>query len=193
MSARGTGGFRFFVDNGAVSRPEQERAVGLEAFAIQNHDEINGGKHRKMEKSRIQDLVIGIVCAAVGIWAWIISLQFPATTQMYTHVALGAFIGLSAILIVWSVIHAKVPGGEVVQPAIFKNPMLTFVMILVYVLLLDKIGFFVASAVFMLGFMWFMGYRKPLTMILTTVGMLGFIYLLFVYELHVSLPEGILF
>ncbi len=146
-----------------------------------------------MEKSRVQDLVIGIICTAIGVWAWIISLQFPEATQMYTHVALGAFIGLAVILIVWSVLHAKVPGGETVNVKTFGNPMLTFVMILVYVLLLDKIGFFVTSAVFMLGFMWFMGYRKVLTMILTTVGMLGFLYLLFVHELHVSLPDGILF
>ncbi len=146
-----------------------------------------------MEKSRVQDLIIGIICAAIGIWAWTVSLAFPETTQMYTHVALIAFIGLSLILIVWSITHAKVPGGEVVNAKVFANPMLTFIMILVYVLLLEKIGFFVCSTVFMLGFMWFMGYRKPLTMVLTTVGMLGFIYLLFVYELRVSLPSGILF
>jgi putative tricarboxylic transport membrane protein len=146
-----------------------------------------------MEKSRIQDLVIGVVCAAIGIWAWIVSLSFPETTQVYTHVALIAFIGLSVILIIWSLVNAKKPGGEVVNVATFKSPMLTFIIILAYVLLLDKIGFFVCSAVFMLGFMWFMGYRKPLTMVLTTVGMLGFIYLLFVFELHVSLPDGILF
>jgi len=146
-----------------------------------------------MEKSRIQDVVIGILCAAVGIWGWTMTSKMPETTQMYTHVALGAFIVLAVILIVWSVIHAKTPSGEVVNVKVFKNPMLTFLMILAYVLLLDKIGFFVASAIFMLGFMFFMGHRRWLTMILTTVGMLGFIYLLFIYELHVTLPHGILY
>lgn len=66
-------------------------------------------------------------------------------------------------------------------------------MILAYTLLLDKIGFFVTSAVFMVIMSLWMGYRKIQFIAVTVVGLLGFIYWLFVFQLNVVLPSGILF
>ena len=66
-------------------------------------------------------------------------------------------------------------------------------MILAYTLLLDKIGFFVTGAVFMVIMSLWMGYRKIQFIAVTVVGLLGFIYWLFVFQLNVVLPSGILF
>lgn len=147
-----------------------------------------------MEKTRLQDFVIGVLTAAIGIWASINTKAMPDTTQPYTLCVTGLFTLLGILLIGQSVIRRNVPipGGSV-HAASFGSPMMALVLIAAYALLLDKIGFFVSSAVFMVGMMLFLGYRRVLNMAITIVGMLGFIYLLFVYQLHVALPAGILF
>ena len=55
------------------------------------------------------------------------------------------------------------------------------------------VGFFVTSALFMFIMMAWMGYKKIWVMLLTIALMLGFIYALFVWQLHVMLPSGFLF
>ena len=72
----------------------------------------------------------------------------------------------------------------------FKNPMLMFVIICVYVAMMITIGFFPATLIFMPVSMLFMGYRRPLPIICTTIGMNLFVWVLFVYSLKVRLPEG---
>lgn len=147
-----------------------------------------------MERTRLQDLVIGVLVAIVGAWAWANTYKMPDTTQTYTFCVTGLFALLGVLLIGQSILRRKVPTeDDAVHIASFVSPMIAFVLILIYALLLDKIGFFVTSAVFMAVMMLFLGYRKLLQMGITIVVMLGFIYLLFVYQLNVALPAGILF
>ena len=58
---------------------------------------------------------------------------------------------------------------------------------------MTKLGFFSASILFMPAVMLYMGYRKPIPLVCVTAGMLAFIYVLFVVQLKVKLPDGILF
>ncbi len=148
-----------------------------------------------MEKTRLQDMIIGILTVAVGIWAWANTQGMPETTRHYTLCVIALFTLLGGILIIQSAVKRKVPapGGETVQIKSFVSPLIALVLIASYALLLDKIGFFVTSAVFMVAMMLFLGYRKIVHMAITVLGMLGFIYALFVFQLHVALPAGILF
>ena len=129
-----------------------------------------------MQKSRIQDLVIGLIAIAIGVFLLLNSLKFPDTTKQFTWFVLFVFIGLGLILVITSLINAKKPGGQEVDAKTF-----------------NKIGFFVASVIFMPVTMLYMGYRKPLPIIFVTGGMLAFVWLLFVFELKVRLPQGLLF
>ncbi|MBQ6292993.1 MAG: tripartite tricarboxylate transporter TctB family protein [Lachnospiraceae bacterium] len=146
-----------------------------------------------MLKGRIQDLVIGVIAVAIGIFLFIQTKDFPGVTQLFSRIVLIIFLVIGAVLVLTSLINGKKPGPEEVHIKDFKNPMLIFLIILVYVIMIDKIGFFVASAVIMPALMLFMGYRKPIPMIATTIGTLGFIYFLFVTQLHVRLPADLLF
>jgi hypothetical protein len=119
----------------------------------------------------------------------------PDGTRPYTLVVTGIFTVLGLLLSANAVIYRNKPAHDcgVVTIKEMINPMIAFVMVAVYTLLIPKVGFFVTSTVFMLIFMVWMGYRKPVPMVLTTVGMMGFIWYLFVYSLNVPLPSGILF
>ena len=68
-----------------------------------------------------------------------------------------------------------------------------YLIIMVYVLCIDFIGFFVSTSVFLVGFMVFLNVRKPLTLICVTAGMDLFLYLLFTVGLKLNLPAGLLF
>ena len=148
-----------------------------------------------MERTRIQDLCIGLVVSAVGLWAIFQTFSMPADTQPYTLCVTIVFTALGLLLTGRSIYYRKTPSHDstVVHAKTFVNPLIAFIMILAYTLLLDKIGFFVTSAIFMVVMSLWMGYRKFHFIALTVVGLLGFIYWLFVIQLSVVLPGGILF
>ena len=147
-----------------------------------------------MERTRLQNLFIGLIVAAVGFFGMSQAMGMPAGTKPYTLVVTGIFTVLGLLLSANAVIYRNKPAHDcgVVTVKEMINPMIAFTMIAVYTLLIPRVGFFTTSAVFMLIFMVWMGYRKPVPMVLTTAGMLGFIWYLFVFSLNVPLPKGIL-
>jgi hypothetical protein len=62
----------------------------------------------------------------------------------------------------------------------------------VYILVLPYAGFFIASFLFMIVLGYVLGFRKPLSLLGGTVGLLLFIYLVFVRFLAVPVPVGLL-
>jgi putative tricarboxylic transport membrane protein len=73
------------------------------------------------------------------------------------------------------------------------SPMSAFFIAVVYVMLLAIIGFFPATILFLTGYLWYGGVRDWKAYALTVAGLNLFIYLLFVLQLNVRLPPGILF
>lgn len=146
-----------------------------------------------MVKTRKQDLVIGIVMDLIVVFCYVNTKKLPEASKQFTNIVLLATFALSTALIIYSIVKKAVPFGDEVDIKVFKNPLLAFVIITIYVLLMDKIGFFVSSAMFMVAFAFWMGYRKWVPLACTVVGMLGFVYVLFPLMLHVPLPGGLLF
>ena len=146
-----------------------------------------------MLKGRIQDLVIGVIALAVGVFLFLQTNEFPEITRNFSRIILIILIAIGAVLIITSIINGKKPGPEEVSLKEFKNPMLAFLIIIVYVVMMEYIGFFVASAICIPALMLFMGQRKPIPMIATTAGALLFVYVLFVMQLGLRLPQGLLF
>lgn len=67
------------------------------------------------------------------------------------------------------------------------------ILMFIYALLLEPLGFYVASILFMPLTMYLLGARKPLSIGLTSIGVLLFVYLVFGKLLGVPLPESTLF
>ncbi len=74
-----------------------------------------------------------------------------------------------------------------------KFPLLGAGIILVYAVGIAILGFFVSTAVFMVGMIYWLGYRKVWVILVTTVGLELFIYVLFVRVLYTRMPPGLLF
>jgi len=148
-----------------------------------------------MTRTRLQDFVIGLVVAAVGIFGMVNAIKMPDGTRPYTLVVTVIFTALGSLVAVRSVLYAKTESHDCKAVTIKEmiNPFFAFLMVVAYAFALTAIGFFVSSAIFMPVLALWMGYRKPIPLICTTAGMLGFIYILFVYQLNVTLPRGILF
>lgn len=143
-----------------------------------------------MHKTRIQDLVISLCVIALGVFMWVQTADFTDESKQFSRFVLLLFLLMGVILLVITLINAKKPAGKEVTLKEFKNPMLMFVIICAYVAMMITIGFFPATLIFMPVSMLFMGYRRPLPIICTTIGMNLFVWVLFVYSLKVRLPEG---
>ena len=143
-----------------------------------------------MHKTRIQDLVIGLITVALGVFMWMQTAAFTDDSKQFSRFVLALFILMGAILCVLSIVNAKKPTGKEVKAKEFVNPLIVFAMIVAYAFLMTTIGFFPATLLFMPALMIFMGYRRWLPMICTTIGMNLFIWVLFVYSLKVRLPKG---
>jgi hypothetical protein len=74
-----------------------------------------------------------------------------------------------------------------------KKVLLTTLMCVAYVALVEVLGYFAATSVFLGVFMAMMGIRKPLVYITAIVGINVALYLLFVWQLNVPVPVGIFF
>ena len=148
-----------------------------------------------MHKTRIQDLVIGILVVALGVFMWMQTVveDMADQSKQFSRFVLGLFILLGVILIVVTLINAKKPAGKEVKIGEFVNPMIMFAIIVCYALLMNTLGFFPATLLFMPAAMIYMGYKRPLPMICVTIGMNLFIWVLFVYSLKVRLPKGAAF
>lgn len=67
-----------------------------------------------------------------------------------------------------------------------------FGMIFLYILLFEMVGFIVMTAVFIFFCSWFLGYEKWKTNIIVSILFPLGMYIIFVFALGISLPNGIL-
>jgi hypothetical protein len=79
------------------------------------------------------------------------------------------------------------------NPEMMLKPFIIMGSIFVYIFCMERIGFFVSSAIYMPCGMLLFGQRKPLRIILSTAGVLAFIYFFFIFQLNVRMPRGFLF
>ncbi len=103
---------------------------------------------------------------------------------------LGVTLGIfSLILLGRSILKDETNRVKWIKdPAAFA---ITIGAIILYVALLQLLGFFIASFIFMVGLAWLLGFRKLLPLILGSAGLLGFIYLIFIKFLAVPVPSGL--
>ncbi|QBI54979.1 tripartite tricarboxylate transporter TctB family protein [Streptomonospora litoralis] len=76
---------------------------------------------------------------------------------------------------------------------VLRGPALTLLVVVAYIALLQVIGFLPATALYLLGHLWFGGVRDWRILAGVVVGVVAFVQLLFVYQLSVPLPAGLLF
>ena len=119
----------------------------------------------------------------------------PASAVLFPRIVTSLLIILSLSLTGVSLINmkkGKYPDAQPLEVKTLQNPVISFAMIVAYVALINVLGFYSATVLFLIVFMRYMNIRSIKTIALTEVVLVGFIYLLFSVALNVRLPQGLL-
>jgi hydrogenase/urease accessory protein HupE len=76
------------------------------------------------------------------------------------------------------------------SPFVIKRWLTLGISLLVYVILLPRIGFLIMTSLLLVSMLWFFNVRRPLTVIIYTGVIVGVIYGVFARLLYVPLPAG---
>jgi putative tricarboxylic transport membrane protein len=145
----------------------------------------------KMKTSKLNaDVIVGIILMLAGAYFYSLALKMNPNAAIFPKIVIGAFILLSFGMTIQGFIRGKNGDENVssIKLSELKIPLLIFVFITGYVVALEFVGFYVATAIFIPIVAGFYKNKKPICIIATTLGMIGFIHLLFVVQLKLVLP-----
>jgi putative tricarboxylic transport membrane protein len=148
--------------------------------------------------SRINQKIAVILAILAGIYL-LLSFNLPK----YPNAIIDADVvpkGLGLLLMFFAVLlyfdKKEETEAEKLKRTITKENVLlllaVLVFILIYIFLLEIIGFLIMTALFIFGCSLFLGYRKHVTNAIVSVGFSLVIYGLFNYLLKINLPAGII-
>jgi putative tricarboxylic transport membrane protein len=147
---------------------------------------------------RLAELIIlsGYLILAVLLYrstaSYPVSVQ--GSTALYVRflgIALGFFCGLELFL--WFKNRSQAAAEKMTIAAVPRRFWGLFILLLIYSTALSYLGFYLSSALFLPLAMLMLGAKKPISITLTSAGVLLFVYLVFAKLLEVPLPEGLLF
>ena len=148
----------------------------------------------KMKKT---DIGVVVVMYAVCAFFYYMTKQLKAESQVYPLFTITLLFGLTTLYLLQMLFRAKMHGVESGVDEVFNGfEKLQFFVCLIcvisYLVLVNLLGFFSATILFMLAVLIFL--RVPVKHIIITVVALNvMIYVAFVQFLSVRLPSGILF
>ncbi|GAB6926517.1 hypothetical protein JCM10914A_05000 [Paenibacillus sp. JCM 10914] len=142
--------------------------------------------------------VIGFGLLVFSIYAWLSANAFPASNGLgpgpdyIPKLAAGILAVLSIFLI-----FKKEEQEEEIYGLSGKNNIVLFiigaVVMVVYIILVQWLGFSISSALFAAAWMFLMGIRKWTTLVIVSVLISAGITYVFEYLLSVPIPHGILY
>ena len=138
------------------------------------------------------NMIIGIISFIFSVGILISSNSMPGQSAMFPKYLSIIFGILSICLILISLRISDEENNKVDK--FFSIPMVKgAILVLVYILLIQLIGFFIATSIFTVIFMILYKEKSKKKILFTTLGINIFIYILFVLQLNVPLPTGLLF
>ncbi|MDN7133519.1 tripartite tricarboxylate transporter TctB family protein [Halomonas sp. MC140] len=147
-------------------------------------------------KALHSDALIGLAMLIFSIIFLILSAQMPSDPAVFPKLILTILI-IFSLFITWSGV-SKTWAAEkqgVKHTSIFQHirgPLITFIALSLYIVLISILGFFTASSIVTIFFMIYFGVRSYVQVMLVLLIMNTFIYLLFVWQLRIALPTGLL-
>ena len=139
-------------------------------------------------------IVVPVIFIELAIFFGILALAFPVK---------GDEVGPAVVPILWIVgifglgivlLIRALTGHEEVDPPWGKvsSVVIYIVMIILYLFIMQLIGYFISTALFLILGMYYLSYRNWKVMISMSVGWILFSYFAFYKLLYVPLPQGIL-
>lgn len=117
------------------------------------------------------------------------SAYFPSAMLLALLVTSAGVLGLG----IWKTVKVRKGKADYTNPELKARPFLIFLSVVAYVFCIDKIGFFVTSAVYLPCAMLLFGQRNWKVIVLSTVICVACLYLVFVGQLKIHMPAAILF
>lgn len=164
----------------------------------------------KTKTKAFSNLVISIILLAFEVWAYIQATGFRQVKGAYVQastfpqimiIGMGIF---TVVLLVQSIVKLTAgmkPDDPDNAPAPTLNPfkdkgvgaaLLVIALCVVYVLLFDKLGYVLVSALVSMIIMWLIGKRNPVTVVLVSLLVPLVMWLVFYKLLTVNIPMGVL-
>ena len=146
-----------------------------------------------------RDAVSAVIFLVISIVGFTGAFQFPkraATWPLWMWGLLGVF---SLILLAGSFRERAVPeaaaseDGEQEGPSAFSRKIINITIIVVFAVLVPIIGFFAATALYLIVHMTYLGVRPFLLVLAVTAGGVAFLYVLFGFILGVPIPHGLIY
>lgn len=164
----------------------------------------------KTKTKAFSNLVISIILLAFEVWAYIQSTGFRQVKGAYVQASTFPqimIIGMAiftVVLLAQSIVKLTAgmkPDDPDNAPAPTLNPfkdkgvgaaLLVIALCVAYVLLFEKLGYVLVSALVSMIIMWLIGKRNPVTVVLVSVLVPLVMWLIFYKLLTVNIPMGVL-
>lgn len=140
--------------------------------------------------NRLGDRVAGalVLALAVGIFAYTFALPSPAQPTDPGVTALPRMIAVLIGVLALVVLARPEEGETLPRGGGALRVGVTAVLLLLYGLVMDSLGFVITTIVFLLAVLLLIGVRRPVTLVLVPLGVSVGMFLLFRVLLEVSLP-----
>ena len=139
--------------------------------------------------------IAALVFIALSVYVAVPALEFPAGGGSFPLFAAGGIVFLSIMLIVDGILRRR---PEADRPIDFSlsysrlKPAFMTAIAIVYVLLIFRLGYFTASALFLFAATLMVGVRNIRMIALTAAILFPLMYVFFEIFLEANLPQGIL-
>jgi cytochrome c oxidase assembly factor CtaG len=144
------------------------------------------------------DRIIAVIIATFSLWLYRVADEFPEGTDTFPKLLLATLILLAALMFAQS--FRRRPGSlhadektKKVSASSFVHPAITFLACVAFVALVPVLGYFTSGVLFSAAMMFYLGTRRMHTFLISIAGVMLFIYILFIMQLRVPVPRGLLF
>ena len=141
-----------------------------------------------------QKLGIGLIIFCIIMWFYCIPFHIVGSTPKFFPRLIIFFILIPGILLIATRrARAKTSSPPFSARKELHKALLAAAFFLIYIAFIDVIGYFTASFIAIMGFLYFFGERSIKGMILVPAGILFFIYFVIEHMLSFPLPKGVVF
>ena len=146
---------------------------------------------------RTRNIASAVVLIAFGLWYAYLTSHLPERTlpntpgpSFFPWVLTVSLLILSGALLLQGFLSTDGAGASAETTKSLTRPFTGILLFFVYLLILPYLGFLVVSPFFFAGLMWTAGERRPLWIVLSSIALPAFLYLLFGKLFQILLPSG---
>lgn len=150
-----------------------------------------------MKRKIHHDVFVALILATIAGLGYLRTLIMPKGADRFPQILFTLFAIFAVMIFIKGIRESKIMTQEgrsdVISLEGLKLPFAALAIVTVYTILAKYLGFFVSTAIYIPAFMIFYRYKKVPYMIVSIIGTLIFVYLVFVKQLNVPFPTGLLF